>query len=126
MALRQIKNQAAEFAGFGLGGILSASFSPQICLGVALATFAASALLVGCFVQSRPAASPSGRNHSITAGAKMLWGEPRQRAIVLTTVLGLFYIAPAGLAAPYPAHLAYGSTTRGFVLPTGGRPAAPF
>ncbi len=120
MALRQITNQAAELAGFGLGGILSASFSPQICLGVDLATFAASALLVGCFVQSRPAASPSGRNHSITAGAKMLWGEPRQRAIVLTTVLGLFYIAPDGLAAPYTAQLGYGSTMVGFVLASGG------
>jgi predicted MFS family arabinose efflux permease len=120
MAVRQITTQTAQLLGFASGGILSAALSPQVCLGIDAVTFAASALLIGRFVRSRPAARSSSAGHSLIAGTKVVWNEPRRRAIFLTTVLGLFYIAPQGIAAPYVAQLGYGPAMVGFVLASTG------
>jgi MFS family permease len=114
-----ITNDVANLVGFGLGGILSTAISTQVSLGLDAATFAASALLVGCFVRSRPVPEPTGDDRFIITGAKVVWNEPRRRAIFLTTALGLFYIAPAGLVAPYVAELGHGSAMVGVVLASG-------
>lgn len=113
MAIRQISTQTAQLIGFATGGILSAAASPQACLGIDSATFAASVLLVGRFVRSRPAPDSPDGHPSVIAGARMLWSEPRRRALFLTTILGVFYIAPQGIAAPYVAELGYGPTMSG-------------
>jgi len=120
MAIRQISTQTAQLIGFATGGILSAAASPQACLGIDSATFAASVLLVGRFVRSRPAPDSPDGHPSVIAGARMLWSEPRRRALFLTTILGVFYIAPQGIAAPYVAKLGYGPTMVGFVLASTG------
>jgi MFS family permease len=119
MALRQVTTQAAQLAGFAVGGLISA-VSPRVCLGIDAATFAASALSIGCFVRSRPAPRAHGGPHRPLAGIKVVWDEPRRRAILLMTVLGLFYIVPDGIAAPYAADLGRGPAVAGFLLAASG------
>jgi predicted MFS family arabinose efflux permease len=120
LALRQITNQAGQLAGFALGGIVSASASPQLCLGIDAVTFGAAACLVQCFVRIRPAAGSGSEHSSIISGTKTVWDDPRRRAILLTTLLGFFYIVSDGLAAPYVAQLGYGSAMVGLVLASSG------
>lgn len=119
MALRQTTTQAAQLAGFAGGGLISA-ISPQVALGIDAATFASSALLIGCFVRSRPAPRAAGDPHRPFAGSKVVWDEPRRRAVFLMTALGVFYIVPNGVAAPYVASLGHGPATVGFLLAASG------
>jgi predicted MFS family arabinose efflux permease len=120
LVVRQITMQTAQLVGFAGGGVLSAALSPQACLGIDAVTFAASASLIGRFVRSRPAARSPGDGRSFIAGTKVVWNEPRRRAIFLTTLLGLFLMAPEGVAVPYVAQLGYGTTMVGFVLASTG------
>jgi MFS family permease len=119
MALRQTTTQAAELGGFAVGGFVSA-VSPRICLGIDAATFALSVLVIGCFVRSRPAPRSYGAAHRSLSGIRVVWDEPRRRAIFLMTLLGVFYIVPAGIAAPYAAGLGHGPAVVGFLLAAGG------
>lgn len=61
-----------------LGGILSVALGPGVCLGIDAATFASSALLIGRFVRSRSAPESPGGNHSIVAGFRAVWDDPRR------------------------------------------------
>ncbi len=119
-AIRQVTAQAAQLVGFSVGGILCAVTSPDTCLGIDAGTFAAAALLMGRFVAPRPAPSPGRDTRASVAGARLVWADPRRRAILLMTVLGLFYIAPDGVAAPYVAEHGHGPATVGLVLAAGG------
>jgi MFS family permease len=117
MTVRQITVQAAQLAGFAAGGFLSAVLSPQVCLAVNALTFATSALLIGSRVRSRPAAaSPLPPGRFIADGVKLMWCEPRRRAIFMMTFLGIFYVVPEGVAASYVNELGAGSSTVGMVL----------
>jgi MFS family permease len=120
MALRQVTNQVALLLGFMTGGFLSAALSPRVCLAVDAVTFAVSALSIGMFVRSRPAPESPGRPYRLLAGIRVMWNEPRRRAIALLTVLGLFYIVPEGVAAPYAAELGHGPAVVGFLLAATG------
>ncbi len=119
-AIRQITTQAAQLGGFAVGGILCAVTGPQACLGIDAATFAVSALLLGRFVAPRPAPKSTHDSRSSVTGVGLVWPDPRRRAIFLTTVLGLFYIAPDGVAAPYVAEHGHGAVMLGLVLASGG------
>ncbi|MFS8104214.1 MFS transporter [Lentzea alba] len=121
MTLRQITVQAAQLAGFVVGGLLAAAVSPQVCLAINAFTFAASAVLIRVGVRSRPAPGASSTSDLfIVAGVKMLWCEPRRRVILLMAMLGIFYVVPEGIAAPYVYELGHGSGVVGIVLASCG------
>lgn len=115
MAVRQITTQSAQLAGFAAGGALSAALSPQFCLAVDACTFLASALLIRFGLRRRPAPE-SGQQISITAGTKIVFGDPSRRLIMILTVLGAFFIVPQGVAAPYAAALGYGPQIVGLLM----------
>jgi hypothetical protein len=55
LAVRQITSQAAQLAGFGLGGVLLTAVPPGVALAADALTFLASAALVRIGVRDRPA-----------------------------------------------------------------------
>jgi Major Facilitator Superfamily len=119
-AIRQITLQASTVLGFAAGGVLSGAVSPRAGLGVDAATYAASALLVGFFVRSRPGPAAAGPKASPIAGMKLVWNAAGRRAILLMTFLGTFYIVPEGVAAPYVKSLGRGDATVGLLLASTG------
>ncbi|MFJ9714294.1 MFS transporter [Streptomyces sp. NPDC101234] len=120
MSVRQITTQAAQIFGFAFGGVCAAELSPQVCLAFNSATFVAAFGLYGCFVKPRPAARASAKAGSMAGGLTVLWGEPRRRAILLAASLGVFYIAPEAVAAPYVSQLGHTSVWVGILLASTG------
>ncbi|AEV82212.1 MFS transporter [Actinoplanes sp. SE50] len=100
--------QMAQVVGYLTGAALAVGLGPRVALGVDVATFAASVLLVAAGVQTRPGAiSPERRRHLLTEtaeGFRLVFGHPVLRPIavvVLTTVA--FSVVPEGLAASWAA-----------------------
>ena len=122
-AVRQVTNQTAGMLGLVLGGVLLAAVSPRACFTIDAVSFATSALLVKGFVRPRRAPALAG-GERLRGGLRVVWSEPRRRAIFLTTSMGLFLTAPASLAAPLTAQLGHGPTMVGLVMASGGVGAA--
>ncbi|MEV6712752.1 MFS transporter [Lentzea sp. NPDC051208] len=121
MTLRQITAQAAQIAGFAAGGFLSAALSPQICLAVNALTFAVSALVMRLCIRSRPVSeSLSSTGSPVTTGVRLVWQDPRRRAIFAMTFLGLFYVVPEGIAVSYVNEMGYRPEFVGIVLASCG------
>ena len=117
MSLRQITVQAAQLAGVATGGLLSTAVSPQFCLAVNAFTFAASALLLGKRIRSRPAPAPASSSGRFVAdGVTLVWSDPRRRAIFVMTFLGVCYVVPEGIAVAYVSEMGHGAVVVGLVL----------
>jgi len=124
-AVGNITGQCAQVLGFVAGGTLAALLGPSRTLLVDAATFLASALLLSVGVRERPAPvaalDPSAGTsrspfRSAVAGARLVFGDRRLRALVALAWLCAFYVVPEALAAPYAASLGGHAQTVGLLL----------
>jgi predicted MFS family arabinose efflux permease len=104
-AMNQLTIQAAQVVGFAAGGALIRLIGPRDALLVDAVTFLVSAALVRFGVQVHGAvASVVQLGNSwerMKTGAKVVFGDPRLRGLVLLGWLATFWVVPEGLAAPY-------------------------
>jgi MFS family permease len=113
-AIGNITFQASQIIGFVAGAAVVTALDPSRTLAVDALTFLVSALIVAAWVRRR--AAPVGEHSkglSLWAmtrdGAKLVFGNPLLRSLVLFGWLAGFYVIPEGLAAPY-AHALHGDT----------------
>ncbi|GAA2402649.1 MFS transporter [Nonomuraea africana] len=114
-ALQNMTNQAVQMLGFAAGGAVIAFMGPYRALALDAATFLASALILVSGVRRRPAAGRTdGSKPSMwtmtRAGAVLVFGDRKLRTLVLFAWLCGFYVLPEGIAVPYAAQLAAGTT----------------
>jgi MFS family permease len=104
-ALNQLTIQAAQVVGFAAGGALVRVIGPHDALLVDAATFLVSAALVRFGVRVHGAVASAiqlGNSwERLKIGAKVVFGDPRLRGLVLLGWLATFWVVPEGLAAPY-------------------------
>jgi predicted MFS family arabinose efflux permease len=104
-AMNQLTIQAAQVTGFAAGGALVRLIGAQDALLVDAATFVVAAGLVRFGVRvHRAVASVVQLGNSwerMKVGAKVVFGDPRLRGLVLLGWLAAFWVVPEGLAAPY-------------------------
>jgi MFS family permease len=115
--------QAGQLVGFAVGGLLVAWLGTHLSLAVNALTFLASAVLVRAGVQARPAATaaaaPGTRlslGSQIRDGARLIWTDPRLRALVGLGWLAGFSIVPEGLAVPFANEVGAGPAGIGLLL----------
>ncbi|WP_307869040.1 MFS transporter, partial [Umezawaea beigongshangensis] len=113
--------QFAQVVGFAGGGALVVLLGTGGVLLADAVSFALSALLVWRWVRPRPAAAAPGGEGSrwltdVAAGAALVWGDPRLRALVAFACLSGFYITGEALAAPYSAALGAGPVAVGLLF----------
>ncbi|MEU4830139.1 MFS transporter [Streptosporangium sp. NPDC023615] len=109
-ALQNMTNQGAQMLGFAVGGVLIMSMGPYRALALDSATYLASALIIVSGVRRRPAPVPADENRPsmwrmTRAGARLVFGDPRLRTLVLFAWLCGFYVLPEGIATPYADEL---------------------
>ncbi|MER6958700.1 MFS transporter [Streptomyces sp. NPDC000618] len=114
MSVRQVTTQTAQIFGFAFGGALSWLLTPEVCLAFDAVTFVAAYALYRAFV--RPRSREPMKSRPAVGSLSLLWGEPRRRAIFLSTALGFFYIAPEALATPYVSALGRGPAWTGGLM----------
>jgi len=120
MAVRQSLSQGGQLAGFSAGGFLATAFAPATCLVVDGLTFAAAALVVRLFVRSRPAVATASAGGGIASTFGFIWRSPARRAILLSTITGVFLTAPKALAAPLVSELGLGGGWAGLFMASEG------
>lgn len=119
-AVTNITNQSAQVVGFLVGGGIVALLGTHRALAIDAATFVASALVLRAWMRNRPSAGRrAGRPDlvaSTIAGARLVFGDRRLRALTSFAWLCGFYVVPEGLAAPYAAQLGYGAAAVGLLM----------
>lgn len=119
-AVTNITHQGAQVIGFLAGGGIVALLGTHRALAIDATTFLASALVLQAWMRNRPAASRrAGRPDlvaSTVAGARLVFGDRRLRALASFAWLCGFYVAPEGLAAPYAAALGHGAVAVGLLM----------
>lgn len=103
-AMNQLTIQAAQVVGFAAGGALIRLIGPRDALLVNALSFLVSAALVrfGVRVHGAVASVQLGNSwERMKTGAKVVFGDPRLRGLVLLGWLATFWVVPEGLAAPY-------------------------
>lgn len=118
-SLIRIVSQTAQIVGFGGAGLILAWLSPRASLGVTVATFLCSALLLRFGTKRRPARVTGGaammRGSFATAGR--LLAHPRIRALLLMWwVPPMFFGVAEGVAVPFAAATGAGSIGFGIFL----------
>lgn len=118
LSLQQSTGQAAQIAGYALGGAI-APFYPRVALLLNAATFAVSAVLIAVGLGDRRPVGRPLHNHlarDTADGFRVVFCTPVLRAIALLVFTSmLFAIVPEGLAAAWAAKLAEGSDDRGWM-----------
>jgi predicted MFS family arabinose efflux permease len=104
-AMNQLTVQATQVAGFAVGGALIRLIGSTDALLVDAASFLLAAALVRFGVRPRTAPGSFVQLGSswerMKVGAKVVFGDPRLRGLVLLGWLAAFWVVPEGLAAPY-------------------------
>jgi predicted MFS family arabinose efflux permease len=104
-AFNQLTIQGAQVVGFAAGGALIGLIGPRDALLVDAVSFLASAALVWFGVRPRAAVATvmqlGNSWERLKTGAKVVFGDPRLRGLVLLGWLASFWVVPEGLAAPY-------------------------
>lgn len=126
LAVQGVVNQAAQLAGYMIGGIVAAA-SPRLAIGLDAGTFAVSALLISR-VDARPPPMTGRPGSSLlreaAEGFAVVFGQPALRAIALVVfTVVTFTILPEGLAAAWTAQLGGGPVAQSVLmaaLPLGG------
>jgi MFS family permease len=118
-ALAGISFQLVQVVGFAVGGAVVALLGARGTLGLDAATFLISALVIHRGVRARPAADTAVRPTLVrdaTEGARVVFGDPLLRAVLLLAWVGAaFTIVPEGLAVTYADSVGGGSVTTGFL-----------
>ena len=104
-ALNQLTIQGAQVVGFAAGGALIQLIGPRQALLLDAITFLVSATLVRFGVRVHGAIATvvqlGNSWQRMKTGAKVVFGDPRLRGLVLLGWLATFWVVPEGLAAPY-------------------------
>ncbi len=116
--------QFAQVIGFAAGGAIVALFGVRTSLLADAATFLVSALITRVLVRARPAArgTPHLRALSwpdLTAGIRLVFGNPALRTPMLLGWLVAFYNVPEGVVAPLSQSLGGGDVAAGLILAAG-------
>ena len=123
-AVIQSTTRVVIVAGAAVGGLVVALFGAWPALAVDAATFVASGLLILARVRARPAAAASGASGGpnpllqLTAGVRLVFGDPALRTLMCLGWLAAFYEVPEGLAVPYAAKLGGGAVAAGLLMAT--------
>ncbi|MFI0405996.1 MFS transporter [Actinomadura sp. 3N508] len=126
-AINNITHQGTQMLGFLAGGAIVAVVGTHEALALDALTFGASALILVGGLRSRGTSrrrerEPFGLWRGTRDGARLVFGDPVLRSLVLFAWLCAFYVIPEGLAAPYAATFGGGAVTVGVLLsamPTG-------
>ncbi|XRQ10389.1 MFS transporter [Actinomadura welshii] len=127
-AINNITHQGTQMLGFLAGGAVVAVVGTHEALALDALTFGASAVILVGGVRRRPASKRRSAGDSLGLlrgtrdGARLVFGDPVLRSLVLFAWLCAFYVVPEGLAAPYAATFGGGAVTVGLLLsamPTG-------
>ncbi|MEU4425808.1 MFS transporter [Actinoplanes sp. NPDC024001] len=118
LAVNQTSGQAAQVIGYLAGATLAVALNPRIALGIDVATFALSALLIAAGVRRRPTAfAAAQRTHLLeetAEGFRLVFGHPALRSIVIVVfTMTIFAIVPEGLAAAWAAEGTSDPASRG-------------
>jgi hypothetical protein len=93
--------QAAQVAGFGVGGVVVGIFGIHLSLAADALTFVLSAALTVAWVRRRPAvAHVTGRSGFSMAGVKLVFGAAALRTPMLLGWLAAFTDVYEGVAVP--------------------------
>jgi predicted MFS family arabinose efflux permease len=120
LGLLNVTDQVTQVLGFACGGILVGFIGPHAALAIDAITFAIAAVLLRWGLRQRPAAGDSNQPFSALAsirlGARLIWSDPRLRALTMLAWLYGFYVVPEGLAAPFADQLGGGAITTGLLM----------
>lgn len=112
--------QAAQVAGFGLGGVAVGIFGIHACLAADALTFLLSAALTVLGVRRRPAAAPGqGSSGFSLAGLSLVFGAAALRTPMLLGWLAAFTDVYEGVAVPLARELGGGAAAAGVILASG-------
>jgi predicted MFS family arabinose efflux permease len=116
--------QFAQVIGFAAGGAIVDFFGVRTSLLLDAVTFIVSALITRIWVRARPAARATSRLRSLswadlTAGIRLVFGNPALRTPMLLGWLVAFYNVPEGVVAPLSRSLGGGDVGAGFILAAG-------
>jgi MFS family permease len=120
-AVLQTTLLVGQVAGAAGGGLAVHFIGVRPSLVIDAVTFLLSSVLIRFGTRARPAAarpetvepSPLAR---MTAGFRLVFGDPALRTLLLFGWLVVFYTIPEGIAAPYAKNLGGGSIATGLVL----------
>jgi MFS family permease len=126
-AINNMTHQGTQMLGSLAGGAIVLAVGSREALAIDALTFGLSAvILVGGL---RPRAAPKERERESLGlwrgtrdGARLVFGDPVLRSLVLFAWLCAFYVVPEGLAAPYAATFGGSAVTVGLLMsamPTG-------
>ncbi|WP_171166317.1 MFS transporter [Streptomyces sp. I05A-00742] len=118
-SLVRLVSQGAQLVGFAAGGVLLTVLQPRNALGVTVAGFVASALLLRFGTRRRPARADAGGalvTSSLTGAWRLLTDRRVRGLILLVWIPPFFLVAPEGLAAPYADSIGAGSVGLGLLM----------
>ena len=112
--------QAAQLAGFVLGGAVTAAAGVRAALLIDAASFAASAALIRFGVRARPAPGGPARMKRLgwLDGARLVFASPVARIAMLLMWLAAFFNAPEGVSVPLAGSFGGGPVLAGWLLAT--------
>lgn len=112
--------QAAQVAGFGVGGVVVGIFGIHLSLAADALTFVLSAALTVAWVRRRPAvAQGTGHSGFSMAGLKLVFGAAALRTPMLLGWLAAFTDVYEGVAVPLARELGGGAAATGVILASG-------
>ncbi|MEU8342421.1 Predicted arabinose efflux permease, MFS family [Actinomadura meyerae] len=126
-AIANVTHQVTQVVGFLAGGAVVAVVGTYEALALDALTFGASAVILIGGLRRREAPRRRERQalgllRGTRDGARLVFGDPVLRSLVLFAWLCAFYVIPEGLAVPYAATFGGGAVTAGLLLaamPTG-------
>jgi len=120
VAVSQTTTRVMIVVGAALGGLIVALVGARSALGIDVASFAASGLILQAGLRARPAADQSGERPNplvnLMQGAKLVFGDKTLRTLMLLGWLAAFYELPSALAAPYASKLGGGPVAAGLLI----------
>jgi hypothetical protein len=112
--------QAAQVAGFGIGGVLVGIFGIHTSLAADALTFLLSAALTMAWVRRRPAAAHGTRHSGFSvAGVRLVFSAAALRTPMLLGWLAAFTDVYEGVAVPLARELGGGAAAAGVILASG-------
>ncbi|WP_433466266.1 MFS transporter [Spirillospora sp. CA-128828] len=120
-AIANVTHQITQVLGFLAGGAAVAVVGTYEALALDALTFGASAVILIGGLKRRPAPRLREREslglwRGTRDGARLVFGDPVLRSLVLFAWLCAFYVIPEGLAVPYAATFGGGAVTAGLLL----------
>ena len=117
-ALRLATGQAAQLAGFAVGGVVVAAIGPSAALAVDAATFVLSAAVLGFALAPRPATRTAdrGAHPGWASGVSVVLRDTQLRRLLGYAWLIGVLVVPEGIAAPYAAQFGGGAQSIGLLL----------